>query len=117
MDRKIKRGEMYFADLDPIKGSEQAGFRPVLILQNDIGNAHSTTTIAAPITSKSEHKTKLPTHVKIKAAGALTEDSMVLLEQIRTLDKQRIHDYVGILGSCDMNRVEKAMSVSLAFDL
>lgn len=83
--KAIKRGEIYYADLDPVRGSEQGGYRPVLILQNNIGNTYSPTVIIAALTSKT--KTKLPTHVKLKEMKGLEKDSVVLLEQIRTLEK------------------------------
>ena len=86
----VKRGEIYYADLSPVVGSEQGGVRPVLIVQNDVGNRHSPTVIAAAITSRRE-KAKLPTHIDVQAATCgLTKDSVVLLEQIRTLDKRRL---------------------------
>ena len=91
----VKRGEIYYADLSPVVGSEQGGIRPVLIVQNDIGNRHSPTVIAAAITSRRD-KAKLPTHIDVQAATCgLTKDSVVLLEQIRTLDKRRLKDRMG----------------------
>ena len=93
--KEIKRSEIYYADLNPVRGSEQGGIRPVLILQNDIGNKHSPTTIVAAITSR-QTKAKLPTHVDVTMEG-LTKDSIVLLEQIRTIDKNRLTEYVGRL--------------------
>ena len=88
--KEVKRGEVFYADLSPVVGSEQGGVRPVLIVQNDVGNRHSPTVIAAAITSKQD-KTNLPTHIGIKAGtGGLTRDSVVLLEQVRTLDKRRL---------------------------
>ena len=91
--KEIKRGEIYYADLSPVVGCEQDGVRPVVILQNDVGNRHSPTTIVAAITSK-RTKTVFPTHVAIQAEG-LEKDSMVLLEQIRTIDKARLLAYIG----------------------
>lgn len=94
----VKRGEIYYADLSPVVGSEQGGVRPVLIVQNDVGNRHSPTVIAAAITSRRE-KAKLPTHIDVQAATCgLTKDSVVLLEQIRTLDKRRLKDRMGRAG-------------------
>ena len=91
----VRRGEIYYADLSPVVGSEQGGIRPVLIVQNDVGNRHSPTVIAAAITSRRE-KAKLPTHIDVQAATCgLTKDSIVLLEQIRTLDKRRLKDRMG----------------------
>ena len=109
--KQIKRGEIYFADLSPAVGSEQDGVRPVLILQNDRGNRHSPTTIAAAITSKTE-KTALPTHVQICAEG-LERESVVLLEQLRTIDKTRLGGYAGRLGRNTRGRIDRALAVSL----
>ena len=91
--KKVKRGEVYYADLRPIVGSEQGGVRPVLIIQNDVGNRYSPTTIVAAITSVPKKK-HLPTHIKLGAKG-LKENSTVLLEQLRTVDKSRLQEYVG----------------------
>lgn len=108
----IKRGEIYYADLSPVVGSEQGGVRPVLIVQNDIGNKHSPTVIAAAITSQRE-KTKLPTHISLDAVSCgLSKDSVVLLEQVRTLDKKRLKERMGELGTTDMHKVDSALSVS-----
>ena len=110
---KIKRGEIYYADLSPVVGSEQGGMRPVLIVQNDIGNKYSPTVIAAAITSQ-RFKTQLPTHIQVDAQDCgLSKDSIVLLEQVRTLDKQRLKERMGNLGERDMIRVNRALSVSL----
>lgn len=108
---QIKRGEIYFADLSPVVGSEQNGVRPVLILQNDMGNRHSPTTMVAAITGR-KTKTELPTHVKISVTG-LKSESIVLLEQIRTIDKTRLGEYVGKLSRNDMGRIDHAIIVSL----
>lgn len=108
----VKRGEIYYADLSPVVGSEQGGIRPVLIVQNDIGNRHSPTVIAAAITSRLG-KAKLPTHITLDAASCgLTKDSIVLLEQIRTLDKRRLKDRMGAIDREAMNRVDNALSIS-----
>lgn len=107
---KVKRGEIYYADLSPVIGSEQDGTRPVLVIQNDTGNKFSPTTIVAAITSKSD-KAKLPTHVIVHADG-LEMESIVLLEQIRTIDKQRLIRYSGRLGKTDMDRIDHAIIVS-----
>ena len=108
----IKRGDIYYADLSPVVGSEQGGVRPVLIVQNDIGNKYSPTVIAAAITSQ-QFKTKLPTHISVDAAVCgLSKDSVVLLEQIRTLDKQRLKEKMGNLDISMMDKVDKALSVS-----
>ena len=108
----IKRGELYYADLSPVVGSEQGGIRPVLIVQNDVGNKFSPTVIAAAITSQSQ-KTALPTHIKINSAKTgLQKDSIVLLEQVRTLDKKRLKSRMGARDSFSMNLIDKALSVS-----
>ena len=109
----VKRGEIYYADLSPGVGSEQGGIRPVLIVQNDVGNKHSPTVIAAAITSKQE-KTKLPTHISVQATSCgLAKDSVVLLEQVRTLDKRRLKERMGELDSSSMSQVNDALQVSL----
>ena len=92
--RRYLRGEIYYANLDPVFGSEQSGFRPVLIIQNDIGNRYSPTVIVAPITSKPDVKAKLPTHCRLDLKNCLNEPSVVLLEQLRTLDKRRFKKYI-----------------------
>ena len=108
----IKRGEIYYADLSPVVGSEQGGVRPVLIIQNDIGNRYSPTVIAAAITSQRD-KTNLPTHIKVNADGCgLSKDSIVLLEQVRTIDKQRLKEKMGSLDTGAMNKIDTALSVS-----
>ena len=108
----IKRGDIYYADLSPVVGSEQGGLRPVLIIQNDVGNKYSPTVIAAAITSKMA-KSKLPTHIDLYADKVgLTKDSVVLLEQIRTLDKQRLKEKMGHLDEDVMEKVNEAISVS-----
>lgn len=109
----VKRGDIFYADLSPVVGSEQGGIRPVLIIQNDVGNKYSPTVIAAAITSQ-KFKTSLPTHIKVNADGCgLAKDSIVLLEQVRTLDKRRLKEKMGTLNIDDMNRVDRALSVSL----
>ena len=111
MDISIKRGDLVFLNSDPIVGSEQSGPRPAVVVQNDIGNKHSPTVIIAPITSQSK-KTKQPTHVKL-TCECLERNSMVLLEQIKTLDKSRIVSHIGALNAEDMKLVEKALRISL----
>ncbi len=112
----IKRGDIYYADLSPVVGSEQGGVRPVLIVQNDVGNKYSPTVIAAAITSQ-QFKTKLPTHISVDAAVCgLSKDSVVLLEQIRTLDKQRLREKMGNLPENDMSRINNALSLSVGLD-
>ena len=108
----VKRGEIYYADLSPVVGSEQGGLRPVLIVQNDVGNRYSPTVIAAAITSQKD-KTNLPTHIELNASKCgLTKDSIVLLEQIRTIDKRRLKEKTGELDASSMSNVNNALSVS-----
>ena len=109
----IKRGDIYYADLSPVVGSEQGGVRPVLIIQNDMGNRHSPTVIAAAITSQM-NKAKLPTHIELLDPHCgLTRDSVVLLEQVRTLDKRRLRERMGHLDEVRMQMVDTAIAVSL----
>ncbi len=109
----IKRGDIFYADLSPVVGSEQGGVRPVLIVQNDVGNKYSPTVIAAAITSQ-QFKTRMPTHISVNASVCgLSKDSVVLLEQIRTLDKKRLREKMGNLPETDMNRIDDALSVSI----
>ena len=111
----IKRGELYYADLSPVVGSEQGGVRPVLILQNDIGNKYSPTVIVAAITSQI-NKAKLPTHIELSSEEYhLQKDSVVLLEQIRTIDKKRLQQSLGQLTVEKMNEVNRAMLISLGY--
>lgn len=110
----VRRGDIYFADLSPVVGSEQGGVRPVLIVQNDLGNKHSPTVICAAITSRM-NKAKLPTHIALSAAVyALPKDSVVLLEQLRTIDKQRLREKVCRLDEAMMQQVDRGLRVSLA---
>ncbi len=111
---EIKRGDIYYAELNPVIGSEQDGTRPVLILQNDIGNKHSPTVIIAAITSR--RKKKLPTQVSVKNVE-LPKDSTVMLEQIRTIDKQRLREYICTLSEMQMGKVEQAAKISLGINL
>lgn len=109
----IKRGDIFYADLSPVVGSEQGGTRPVLIVQNDIGNQYSPTTIVAAITSQVS-KAKLPTHVELDCeACGLEKDSIVLAEQIRTIDKKRLQEKVSSLDPAIMNKVNEALVISL----
>jgi len=108
----VKRGDIFYADLSPVVGSEQGGIRPVLIVQNDVGNKHSPTVIAAAITSQKE-KSKLPTHIELHAQHCgLAKNSVVLLEQIRTLDKKRLKEKMGNLDNVIMNMINKALFIS-----
>mgnify|MGYP000550897891 FL=1 len=113
----IKRGDIYFADLRPVVGSEQGGVRPVLIIQNDMGNCHSPTVICAEITSRM-NKAKLPTHIALDAGKYhLMKDSVILLEQIRTIDKSRLKEKVCHLDDAILHRVNYALCISLALDV
>lgn len=108
----IKRGDIFYADLSPVIGSEQGGIRPVLIIQNNLGNKHSPTVIVAAVTSRI-NKAKLPTHVEICAKGyGLIKDSVVLIEQIRTIDKKRLKEKIGHLDSRLMSEVDLAIEIS-----
>ncbi len=108
----VKRGDIYYADLSPVVGSEQGGVRPVLIIQNDIGNKYSPTVIAAAITSKI-NKAKMPTHIELLAKDyGLLKDSVILTEQIRTIDKKRLRERIGRLDDELMKKVNKALNVS-----
>ena len=107
----VKRGDIYYADLSPVVGSEQGGIRPVLIVQNDIGNKYSPTIIAAAVTSKL-NKSKLPTHIELPKSVGLNKESVVLLEQIRTIDKRRLKDKIGELTPTLMQKVNDAILVS-----
>ena len=111
--KRIRRGDIYYADLRPVVGSEQGGIRPVVILQNNTGNQFSPTTIAAAITSRSE-KHQIPTHIWIGGQFyGLHQDSMILLEQVRTLDRKRLRDYIGCLDKETMQAVDRGLTVSL----
>lgn len=117
----VRRGDIYYADLSPVIGSEQGGLRPVLIIQNDVGNRYSPTVIAAAITSKTG-KTKLPTHIDVMHESesaqnlGLARDSVILLEQVRTIDKQRLKERMGHLDDTTMQRVNSAISVSFGLE-
>ena len=111
---QVKRGDIYYADLSPVVGSEQGGIRPVLIIQNDVGNRYSPTVICAAITSRM-NKAKLPTHIEIDSRRCqIMKDSVILLEQIRMIDKQRLKDMIGHLDKERMRSVDEAIRVSLA---
>ena len=115
MTPSIKRGDIFYADLSPVIGSEQGGVRPVLIVQNDVGNKYSPTIIAAAVTSKI-NKAKLPTHIELSAIEyGLIKDSVVLLEQIRTIDKRRLKERIGELPQNTMTKVDNALLISLGF--
>lgn len=109
----IKRGDIFYADLSPVIGSEQGGVRPVVIIQNDVGNKYSPTTIVAAITSQL-NKAKLPTHINVDAKGVpLPKNSVILLEQIRTIDKKRLRERIGKFDFSVMNDIDRAIKVSL----
>ncbi|WP_235699932.1 type II toxin-antitoxin system PemK/MazF family toxin [Clostridium hydrogenum] len=109
----VKRGDIFYADLSPVVGSEQGGIRPVIVVQNDVGNKYSPTVIVAAITSQI-NKAKLPTHVEISSEEyGLNKDSVVLLEQIRTLDKKRLKEKIGHMTDSDMDKVDEALLISI----
>ncbi len=113
----VKRGDIYYADLSPVVGSEQGGIRPVLIIQNDIGNKYSPTVIAAAITSRI-NKAKMPTHIELRARDfGLNKDSVVLLEQVRTIDKRRLREHIGRIDAALMERVNDALSISFGLNM
>ena len=112
MERTILRGDMYYADLSPVVGSEQGGVRPVLIIQNNVGNKFSPTVVVAAITSKTGSKAKLPTHIMLDAVHGLEKDSLVLLEQVRTIDRKRLNGYIGRLDEDTMEKINQALAVS-----
>ena len=112
-DKKISRGEIYVADLNPYQGSEQGGIRPVVILQNDAGNYFSSTTIVASLTSHVGKKENLPTHVFINSREDLEHDSIIMCEQIRTIDKKRLDSYIGHLSQKNIDGVNEALSISV----
>jgi mRNA interferase MazF len=109
----IKRGQIYYADLSPVIGSEQGGLRPVLIIQNDIGNKHSPCVIAAVITTR-KTKANLPTHIWLNAECGLPKESMVECEQVRTLDKKRLKDFMGTVSAEVMQEIDKGLKISFA---
>ena len=111
---EIKRGDVFYADLSPVVGSEQGGIRPVLIIQNNVGNKYSPTVIVAAITSQI-NKAKIPTHIELSTEYGLSKDSVLLLEQIRTLDKRRLKEKIGILDDKRMKDVNTALLISLGF--
>lgn len=109
----VRRGDIFYADLNPVVGSEQGGIRPVLVVQNDIGNKYSPTVIIAAITSQID-KAKLPTHVELKSADyGLEKDSVILMEQIRTIDKRRLKEKITILDQDIMGKIDEALKISL----
>lgn len=111
----IRRGDIFYADLSPVLGCEQGGVRPVLVIQNDIGNKYSPTLIVAAITSKP--KRELPTHIEVLSIEALQKDSVVLLEQIRTIDRIRLLDYIGSLSRIRMSLIDRALAVSVGLTI
>ena len=113
MFERICRGDMFYADLNPVVGSEQGGVRPVLIIQNDKGNIYSDTVIVAAMSGKISDKADLPTHYKVRAYAGLKEESLVLLEQIRTIDKQRLQKYIGKIDGEDMKQIDLCLAASL----
>ena len=115
MENLVKRGDIYFADLSPVVGSEQGGVRPVLVIQNDVGNRYSPTVIVSAITSQLS-KAKLPTHIELSSSDYhLPKNSVVLLEQIRTLDKRRLREKITVIDEAKMKEINKALLISLGF--
>lgn len=112
--KRLKRGDIYYADLGPIIGSEQHGYRPVIIIQNNKGNKHSPTTIIAPTTSKK--KNRIPTHVFVQNSN-LPYDSIIMLEQLKAIDKKRLDDYIGTLTDEEMNAIDKALAISVGLKI
>ena len=116
MKNEIQRGDMFYADLTPVVGSEQGGIRPVVIIQNDVGNQYSPTVIAAAITSRTE-KRRMPTHIRLYGCHrGLHRDSIILLEQVRTIDRARLREYIGRLNATTMRHVDHAIAVSFGLD-
>lgn len=111
-ERSIVRGDLYYEDLSPVVGSEQGGIRPVLIVQNNTGNRFGPTLIVAAITSKADSKANLPTHILLHAVHGLERDSLALLEQVRTIDRRRIREYIGTLDEENMGRINQALTIS-----
>lgn len=109
---KVKRGDVFYADLSPVVGSEQGGVRPVLVIQNDMGNRYSPTIIIAAITSQT-NKTRIPTHVKVDPRIGLPKNSVVLLEQVRTIDKKRLRDKVGTFDEAAMVLIDESLKISV----
>ena len=116
MNKRVKRGDMFYADLDSGFGSEQNGHRPVLILSNNKGNKYSNTVIVASITSKITSKKDLPVHYIIDAQKGLEQESIVLLEQVRTIDKLRLREYIGYLNESIMKNIDKALAISVGLE-
>jgi mRNA interferase MazF len=113
--KNIQRGDIFYADLSPVVGSEQGGVRPVLILQNNVGNRHSPTVIVCAITGRTE-KNNIPTHVRIGTAFGCSKESFALLEQIRTIDRIRLREKVGTLSGHEMKQINQALSISVGLD-
>ena len=111
--KEIRRGDIFYCDLNPYRGSEQGGVRPVLVIQNDTGNRHSPTVIIAAVTSKANVKAKLPTHYYLDAGNGLVQPSLVLLEQIRTVDKRRLSGYIGRLDEEHIRGINHALAISI----
>lgn len=116
MERIIRRGDVFYAELNPVVGSEQGGTRPVLIISNNTGNRHSPTVIIAAITSRVHTKAKLPTHTSVKDFEGLDKDSIILLEQIRTIDKRRLREYMGTLDKRFLPAMDKALAISIGLN-
>lgn len=116
MDKTIKRGDIYYADLNPVIGSEQGGTRPVLVISNNVGNQHSPTVIIAAITSRVRTKKKLPTHFYLGGVEGLPANSIILFEQLRTIDKKRLKEHIGMIDSQQVLAADKSLLISLGLD-
>ena len=116
MERTITRGDMYYANLTPVVGSEQDGYRPVVVIQNDFGNKYSPTIVVAAITSRSIKKVNLPTHIRLSPEYGLEKNSVVLLEQIRTIDRKRLGGYIGMLNENAISQIDHALLVSVGLN-
>ena len=117
MNKEIRRGDLYYAELDPTVGSEQAGTRPVLVVSNDVGNQYSPVIVIVPITSRRMGRKRLPTHVEVKMPELLKNESTALTEQIRTIDKLRLKEYIGSLPDCLMREVDQALAVCISLNV
>lgn len=116
MRKAIRRGDLFYADLNPVVGSEQGGIRPILIIQNDVGNHHSPTVVAAAITTR-KAKNNMPTHILLNDVPELASNSLLLLEQLRTIDRKRLHGYIGRISKEKMQEIDVALAISVGLNL
>lgn len=115
--KNIFKGNMYYADLEPVVGSEEGGSRPVIVVQNNVGNKYSTTILVAPITSKKDGRTKIPTHIELKAKNKIKHDSIILLEQVRVIDKVRLKSFLGRIEYEQMKQLDAAIIAAFGIDI